>query len=319
MARRSLVMGMILLSSLFVSCGTKKDFSEEDSVVPREEQGNTVELDLQEQIMENEQQDIVVQGSNALPDVETSQKVNSASEETVKGVNDSMGMETTKTKEALLSDIKIREAGTTLDAKDLKNVELEDLFYSSKIDDKVKSRINGKSYGENCDVPYSDLRYIRVLHKNFENQTQIGELIVNKSIADDIVEIFKELYEKDYPIERMVLVDEYNADDNASMAANNSSAFNFRFIDGTTKRSSHSDGLAIDINPRYNPYVRTIEGKTVVLPENGAEYADRSKDNPYYIKKDDLCYKAFAKRGFTWGGDWKNSKDYQHFQKADVD
>ena len=319
MARRSLVMGMFLLSSFFVSCGTKKDFSEEDSLVPRDEQLNTDELDIQEEVSNNEQNEVIVQESNALPDLETGQAEKSATEEAVKGVNDSMGKDAANTKEASLIDIKIKEAGAILDTMDLKNVEWKDLFYSSKIDDKVKSRINGKSYGENCDVPYSDLRYVRVLHKNFEDKTQIGELIVNKSIAEDIIEIFKELYEKDYPIERMVLVDEYNADDNASMAANNSSAFNFRFIDGTKKRSSHSDGLAIDINPRYNPYVRTIEGKTVVLPENGTEYADRSIDCPYYIKKDDLCYKAFTERGFTWGGDWKNTKDYQHFQKTEAD
>ena len=134
-------------------------------------------------------------------------------------------------------------------------------------------------------------------------------------MAEDVLDIFKELYDADYPIERMVLIDEYDAEDNASMAANNSSAFNFRFIDGTAKRSSHSDGLAIDINPLYNPYVRMRDGKEVVLPENGTEYANRTKENPYYIKKDDICYQAFSKRGFTWGGEWKSSKDYQHFQK----
>lgn len=214
-------------------------------------------------------------------------------------------------------NIKDLAAGVVVEAFLLEDISLGELFYALPIDDNIKSRINGKSYGEDCDVPYEELSYIRVLHKNFKGNTQIGEMIVNESIADDMVAIFEELYKGDYPIERMVLVDEYEADDELSMEANNSSAFNFRFIDGTTKRSSHSDGLAIDINPLYNPYVRTIDGKTVVLPENGSSYADRELDNPYYIRKDDLCYKAFTRRGFTWGGEWKSSKDYQHFQKSE--
>ncbi|MDF2909105.1 MAG: hypothetical protein K0R34_4426, partial [Herbinix sp.] len=177
-------------------------------------------------------------------------------------------------------------------------------------------RIDGKSYGETCTIPYEELRYVKVLHWGFDMQVHEGELIVNRSIAEDIVAIFKELYELEYPIERMVLVDEYDADDNTSMAANNSSAFNYRVIDGTDRISLHSYGVAIDINPQYNPYVRTMEGKTVVTPANGLEYADRTIDCQYYIVKDDPCYKAFTDRGFTWGGEWKNQKDYQHFQKV---
>jgi len=190
------------------------------------------------------------------------------------------------------------------------------LFYYEEITDAIKARIDGKSYGENCTIPYEELRYVKVLHWGFDGLTHEGELIVNKSIAEDIVEIFKELYELEYPIERMVLVDEYDADDNTSMAANNSSAFNYRVIDGTDRISLHSYGVAIDINPKYNPYVRTVDGKTVVTPLNGLEYADRTLDCQYYIVKDDPCYKAFTDRGFTWGGEWKNQKDYQHFQKV---
>lgn len=195
----------------------------------------------------------------------------------------------------------------------------QNMFVIETISQEIKDRINGKSYGKDCTVPYEDLRYVKVLYWGFDDQSHEGELIVNKAIAEDIVEIFKELYENKYPIEKMVLVDEYDADDNASMAANNTSAFNFRLIDnGSGRLSKHSYGLAIDINPLYNPYVRKINGKTVVSPENGEKYADRSLDCPYFIKKDDICYKAFTSRGFTWGGEWKNSKDYQHFEK-DID
>ena len=188
-------------------------------------------------------------------------------------------------------------------------------FYYEELSKEIKERINGKSYGENCDVPYEELRYVKVLHWGFDGETHIGEMIVNKAIAEDVIEIFKELYEAKYPIERMVLVDEYDADDNTSMAANNSSAFNYRVIEGTKRISLHSYGMAIDINPLYNPYVHTVDGERVVTPLEGAKYEDRSLDCPYYIHAGDVCYEAFIKRGFTWGGNWKSNKDYQHFQK----
>ncbi|CUH91635.1 M15 family metallopeptidase [Herbinix luporum] len=206
-------------------------------------------------------------------------------------------------------------AGTEIDIEELNQESLKSLFYMEELNQEIINRINGKSYKENCDIPYSDLRYIRVLHIGFDGLTHIGEMIVNKAIAQDVIDIFWELYSISYPIEKMLLIDDYNADDLESMKDNNSSAFNFRFIEGTSKRSVHSDGLAIDINPLYNPYVRTREGKLEILPENAEEYVDRSIDNIYYIRKDDPCYEAFIKRGFTWGGEWKNSKDYQHFEK----
>lgn len=293
-SRRGFYMGILLMSSLLVSCGIgKKNDSTEEKPDERDEQNLFDVTDEEDILVETEkEQDIIVAQAKEQVD------------------NSAGGIMT-------IADIKQMAAGTVLETSILEDLVVEELFHIEKINDDLKLRINGKSYKENCDVPYENLRYIRVLHKNFEDKTQIGEMIVNKSVAEDVVDIFKELYDANYPIERMVLVDEYDADDNASMEANNSSAFNFRFIDGTNKRSSHSDGLAIDINPLYNPYVRTIDGKQNVLPTNGVEYADRSLDNPYYIRKDDVCYKAFTKRGFSWGGEWKNSKDYQHFQKED--
>jgi hypothetical protein len=149
----------------------------------------------------------------------------------------------------------------------------------------------------------------------FDGLTHIGELIVNKAIAEEVVDIFRELYDLEYPIEKMLLIDEYDADDLKSMADNNTSAFNYRFVEGTSSPSVHSEGVAIDINPLYNPYVKSSDGELEVLPENATEYVDRDKENIYYIRKDDPLYKAFVSRGFTWGGEWKNSKDYQHFEK----
>lgn len=201
------------------------------------------------------------------------------------------------------------------DAMEVNGRNISEEFYYEELPDEVIKRITGKSYGSKCDVPYEDLRYVRVLYWGFDQETHKGEMIVNKLIAKDTVEIFNELYNVKYPIERMVLVDEYDADDNASMTADNTSSFNYRNIDGTDTISLHSYGLAIDINPLYNPYVRTISNKNVVLPKSGTEYADRSLDCSYYINKEDACYKAFIKHGFTWGGVWKHSKDYQHFEK----
>ena len=188
-------------------------------------------------------------------------------------------------------------------------------FYISKIPDDIFEKMQGKSYKADCTVPRDELRYVHVLHMGFDGQTKEGELVVNKAIADDVLAIFEELYQADYPIEKVELVDAYNADDEESMSHNNSSAFNFRFISHTTKISKHGLGMAVDINTLYNPYVKTVDGKLSIEPANATAYVDRSKDFPYTIDPDDLCYKLFTKYGFTWGGDWTHSKDYQHFER----
>jgi flagellar hook-basal body complex protein FliE len=217
--------------------------------------------------------------------------------------------------EELKQALRAYPSGTEVDTRGWKDSLRDELFYSEELTQEIKDRITGKSYGEDCTIPYDELRYIRVLYRGFDGGTYLGELIVNQAIAQDILDIFRELYAIDYPIERMVLVDDYDADDDLSMAANNTSAFNFRFVAGTTRLSKHSLGRAIDINPLYNPYITKLDGKTAILPKLGAEYVDRTKDCPYYIREGDPCYEAFISRGFTWGGAWENSKDYQHFQK----
>ena len=192
-------------------------------------------------------------------------------------------------------------------------------FYSIEFDEnsEIFARIKGKSYKDNCTVPVSDLRYLHVLHIGFDGESHEGEIICNKYIADDLLEIFQSLYEAKYPIEKIRLVDEYDADDERSMADNNSSSFNFRFISHTTKISKHGYGLAMDINTLYNPYVKTVNGQLSIEPANAADYVDRAKDFPYKIDENDLAYKLFIEHGFEWGGAWKNSKDYQHFEVPD--
>ena len=190
-----------------------------------------------------------------------------------------------------------------------------DSFKCEEISDEVYARIKGKSFKDDCTTPRDDLRYLRVLHYNKVGEVLQGELICHKDIADDLLSIFRELYKAQYPIERMVLIDKYDADDEASMRANNTSAFNFRRASGMQRLSSHSTGKAIDINPLYNPLVKERGGRTLFYPSNAGAYIDRTKYFPYKIEKGDLCYRLFKKYGFSWGGDWKSLKDYQHFEK----
>jgi len=184
------------------------------------------------------------------------------------------------------------------------------------ISDSVFSRMLGRSYPEGCRVPRTDLRYLRVLHYDAEGQVQQGELVCNKRIATDLADIFRQLYEARYPIERMRLIDDYEADDERSMAANNTSCFCYRSVAGSTKLSKHAQGLAVDVNPLYNPCVKTDRnGHQRVQPAAGKPYADRQLPSPYRLTTDDLCYRLFKAHGFAWGGSWRSLKDYQHFEK----
>lgn len=188
-------------------------------------------------------------------------------------------------------------------------------FTSSPIDSVVFARMKGKSYKDDCTIPLSELRYLRVLHYDFDGNVCQGELVCNKSISNDLLEIFEALFKARYPIERMVLIDDFDADDNRSMSANNTSCFNFRTVAGTNILSAHSRGMAIDINPLYNPYVKQVRGKTVVSPSEASAYVNRTREFPHKIDRQDLCYRLFIAHGFRWGGAWRSSKDYQHFEK----
>jgi hypothetical protein len=188
-------------------------------------------------------------------------------------------------------------------------------FSADTIPDNVWTSMQGKTYIPNDNIQRSDLRYIRVLHWDYDGKSHLGELICNKEIAEKLVVIFKELYAARYPIQHIELPEKYNADDEKQMRANNTSCFCYRQIAGSKRLSYHARGLAIDINPLYNPQVRhTKDGKTVTAPKTAARYADRNKTFKYKITRDDLAYKLFTKYGFQWGGNWKYSKDYQHFE-----
>lgn len=207
---------------------------------------------------------------------------------------------------------------SSIDAKE--RTEYIDGFYYEPLADNLRRYITGVSYPGTSDdlvITYDDLAYVHIWHYDFNGEPAEGELICNKAIAQDMVEIFYELYRNEYQIEKVLLIDEYDGDDTASMEDNNTSCFNYRVVDGSSSLSKHAYGLAIDINPYYNPYITyTKEGDQNVSPVSAAGYADRSLSFPYKIDENDLCYKLFTEHGFIWGGNWNSVKDYQHFQKA---
>ncbi len=223
------------------------------------------------------------------------------------------GQDKTKEEEAL----KQWKAGEKVSVESVIRFGLEQCFCVTPLTDEVFNRMRGKSYKADCTIKRNDLRYIKVLHRNARQEIRLGEMVCHKSIAQDLVHIFEVLYEARYPIERMVLVDEYEASDDRSMADNNSSCFNYRRIAGSKRLSRHSMGMAVDINPLYNPHVtKRKDGTTRCNPATSKAYMNRKTEYPYMIKPNDLCCKLFKKYGFTWGGDWKSSKDYQHFEHA---
>lgn len=214
-------------------------------------------------------------------------------------------------------DIRSLKAGSELSENDLTQQLTDQAFFSMPIPQDVISRIDGVSYRENPDISLDDLRYIKVLHYTSDKTVKVGELIVNKNISEDILDIFRELFNEKYPIERMVLIDEYGRDDVASMSDNNTSAFNYRVVANTSSLSNHALGLAIDVNPLYNPYITfNSDGSENVSPSDAKEYSDRNGSFPMKISDGDLCLRLFKEHGFDWGGDWKSCKDYQHFEKT---
>ena len=192
------------------------------------------------------------------------------------------------------------------------------MFGIYELSEEIKNRITGKTFPadtKDIRITYGDLRYLTVDYVNFDGEICQGEIICNQKIAEDLLEIFRILFINQYPIEKIRLIDEYDADDERSMSDNNSSAFNYRVIAGTDRLSNHALGMAIDINPLYNPYLPNNPATTPIQPANGAPYIDRSRDFPHKIDHEDLCYRTFRQFGFRWGGDWTKSKDYQHFEK----
>ena len=204
----------------------------------------------------------------------------------------------------LLTCCNIAEAQKAGDVITVKREEADKYFRQTEIPDEVFKRMLGKSYPRGCSVKRTDLRYLRLLHVNKEGKTQVGEMVCNKAISADLIEIFSYLYHAGYPIERMVLIDDYGANDERSMEANNTTCFCYRLMTGSKNRvSKHGMGMAVDLNPKDNPYVKsgTIKPKGAKLPPA--------------IDKSSLPYQLFIGKGFSGGGNWKTIKDYQHFER----
>lgn len=209
-------------------------------------------------------------------------------------------------------DVRKLPAGALLTEEAVDYLGVDSFFYVEEINDEIFRRMWKKSFKEDCTVPREDLRYIRCLHKNEEGEIKVGELVMNQAVAETVCGIFRKLYDADYPIESMRLVDDFDASDEDSIMVNNTSAFNFRTVAGTDQISNHAYGLAIDINPYYNVYY--IPSENYVFPPEGWMYLDRAADFPYKLEPGDLCYNLFTEAGFRWGGWWTYNTDYQHFE-----
>jgi hypothetical protein len=188
----------------------------------------------------------------------------------------------------------------------------------SFIDVAIKNRmLKGDSWHKGCPVGLDDLRYLRIKYLNFDGVTKMGEMIVHKDVADEVVVIFQALYDVGYPIHKMRLVSDYKGNDWQSIEADNTSAFNCRNATGSKKWSKHSYGKAIDLNSIENPYISRsghIAHKASLQYRKRLHKNQTSADKAVLLRND-KAVKIFKKYGWKWGGDWHGVKDYQHFSK----
>ena len=165
------------------------------------------------------------------------------------------------------------------------------------------------SWRPGCPVAPPQLRLVRVSYWGFDHRPHIGSLVVNRRVAGEVVSVFRRLYAARFPIRRMVPVSRFRGNDDASMAADNTSAFNCRRVEGTSRWSMHAYGLAIDLNPVENPYVLGGQAR----PPAGRRYLDRTRYRPGMVTAGGVVVRAFGAVGWQWGGRWRWSPDYQHF------
>ncbi len=170
----------------------------------------------------------------------------------------------------------------------------------------------GSSWRPGCPVGPSQLRRVRVDYWGYDGRVHRGDLIIRSTEAQHVIQAFGELYAARFQIQRIHPVQRYGSDDDASMAANNTSAFNCRAVTGGTRWSEHAYGTAIDVNPIQNPYVA---GSGTILPPAGRPYANRNVKVAGTITRNGIVRAAFARIGWEWGGEWSGSKDYQHLTR----
>src|SRR3990170_2165594 len=182
----------------------------------------------------------------------------------------------------------------------------------SRIGPSVRATMTGVSWRPGCPVSLRDLRLVTARHWGFDGQLRTGRVVVHRDVAADIVSVLRRLYDARFPIRRMVLVDRYGASDFRSIEADNTSAFNCRHVEGTSRWSEHAYGRAIDVNPIENPYVsggRTSHRASV-------PYVDRARPRPGMAYEGGDLVAAFDAAGWGWGGRWSGIHDYQHFSAS---
>lgn len=172
--------------------------------------------------------------------------------------------------------------------------------------------IKSGSWSPRCPVSLNDLRLVTLTYWGFDGRAHTGRLIVNRDAVTPVVAALRRLYEIRFPIRRMMPVDAYGANDERSMRADNTSAYNGRFVEGSTVWSQHAYGRAIDVDPLENPEVR--DG--AVYPKTAGRFVDRTLGLPGMITAGGLVVRAFAAEGWGWGGYWHSPKDYQHFSET---
>ncbi|MFA9446916.1 M15 family metallopeptidase [Egicoccus sp. AB-alg6-2] len=177
----------------------------------------------------------------------------------------------------------------------------------------VRREMAGVSMHPGCPVGYDDLRLVVLTHRGFDGLLHRGEIVVHRTVVADLRSVFARMYATDFPLQRVERIERYGGDDDRSMAANNTSAFNCRRVAGTTRYSEHALGTAIDVNPVQNPYV---SGSGTVAPPAGRAYTDRGDVRPGMIVAGDAVVRAFDAIGWGWGGRWSSAKDYQHFSAS---
>ncbi len=174
-------------------------------------------------------------------------------------------------------------------------------------------QMTGVSWRPGCPVSLRDLRLVTATHHGFDGRDRVGRVIVHRDVAPRLLSLLRRLYADGFPIRRMVPVDVYGGSDFRSIEADNTSAFNCRFVDGTTRYSEHAYGRAIDVNPIENPYV--TRGGTTSHPASRA-YLRRTPFRPGMATEGRALVRAFDAIGWGWGGRWAGTKDYQHFSAS---
>jgi D-alanyl-D-alanine carboxypeptidase-like protein len=177
----------------------------------------------------------------------------------------------------------------------------------------LRETMTGRSWHRGCPVALDGLRLVRARHWGFDGRVHTGRLVVASDVAHPVLDVLRRLYLAGFPIRRMIPVDAYGASDFRSIEADNTSAFNCRYVEGTTRWSEHSYGRAIDLNPIENPYV-TAAGTT--SHRASRPYLRRSTYRPGMAVEGGVAVRAFAAIGWGWGGRWSGDRDYQHFSAS---